>query len=579
MTKFLSINLAFYFLLCTTCTFAEGTKQIMPTSGSSGELQVMPNFSNFAMFGGPEDQRLNIKIKTIGEKICYGFGDRRDMNGALIGDVEYQIKDPNGNIVVGPTLLPTTGAGYISTWDQANIGPTTLAGNTGGYTPLTYSPTMTGDYYIEFNFDYTSFGSPDRCRFKYFDITVGTSTNQEIDGRVWSKGWQFTAGGPNGEFTGSLFVFADDGIVTKINFNGIKPYVFTVYCNINGVTNTGVWADDRMSSTNQNVNINKQYKIFLNDPDITQYPTGAFGVITGPVTTFCPCDGVLQINVPVNKAGKVDIFFDINPLPGTQAEDLSLAANVVVGNNTLTWNGLNGLGVQVPSGAQFNITVTYINGLTNLPMKDPDTNPYGFIVDLIRPTGPKPALFWDDSNVGGSVNLTGCTTASGCHPFTNTVGNNNMINTWWYASSTTGDPVNVEYRKSYSGTTNQSICTGDSILFTGIWRHEAGLYYDSLFNQQNCDSVNIVNLSLKPVPLVDLGPDTTTCNGEPVTFSAPSGAGYTYLWSNGVTNQNITVNTNGTYSCTVTNPQGCPKTDSVNYITYPIPTAIPIKHN
>lgn len=166
MTKFLSINLAFYFLLCTTWTFAEGTKQIMPTSGSSGELQVMPNFSNFAMFGGAEDQRLNIKIKTIGEKICYGFGDRRDMNGALIDDVEYQIKDPNGNIVVGPTLLPTTGAGYISTWDQANIGPTTLAGNTGGYTPLTYSPTMTGDYYIEFNFDYTSPGSPDRCRFK-----------------------------------------------------------------------------------------------------------------------------------------------------------------------------------------------------------------------------------------------------------------------------------------------------------------------------------------------------------------------------------------------------------------------------
>jgi hypothetical protein len=574
MTKNLSIKLAFIFLLHAVWSFAEGTKQIMPTSGSSGELQVMENFSQFARFGSPEDQRLNIKIKTVGEKICYGFGDRRENNGTILTDVEYQIKDPNGNVVVGPAVLPTSGGGYISTWDQANIGPTTLAGNTGGYTPLTYTPTMTGDYYIEFNYT-----GNDRCRFKYFDITVGSSTNQEIDGRVWSKGWQFTAINSTGEFTGSMYIYADDGIVTKINFNGIKPYVFTVYCNINGVTNTGVWAVDRMSNENPDIPVNKQYKIFLNDPDITQYPTGAFGIITGPVTTFCPCDGLLQINVPVNKAGLVDIFFNINPLPGTQAEDLSMTADVVVGNNTLTWNGLNGLGAQVASGTQFNLTVTYINGLTNLPMRDPDTNPYGFIVDLIRPTGPKPALFWDDSDVGGTVNLTGCTVTSGCHSFSNWVGNDNMINTWWYASSTTGDPVNVEYRKSYSGTTNQSICTGDSILFTGIWRHDAGLYYDSLFNQQGCDSVNIVNLSLKPVPTVNLGPDTTTCNGEPVTFSAPAGTGYTYLWSNGVTNQNITVNTNGTYSCTVTNPQGCPKTDSVNYITYPIPTAIPIKHD
>ncbi len=154
-----------------------------------------------------------------------------------------------------------------------------------------------------------------------------------------------------------------------------------------------------------------------------------------------------------------------------------------------------------------------------------------------------------------------------------------MINTWWYASSTTSSPVEVDYRRSFSGTTNQSICTGDSIFFTGFWRKDAGLYYDSLLNMQGCDSVNIVNLTLRPVPEVNLGPDTTTCNGLPVTFSAPAGNGYTYLWSTGVTNQNITVNTTGTYSCTVTNIQNCPKTDSVNYITYPIPVAIPIKHN
>ena len=57
--------------------------------------------------------------------------------------------------------------------------------------------------------------------------------------------------------------------------------------------------------------VNAQYKIFLNDPDITVYPTGAFGSITGPITTDSHCDGNLDIFVPVNKTGKVDIFFNI----------------------------------------------------------------------------------------------------------------------------------------------------------------------------------------------------------------------------------------------------------------------------
>lgn len=46
----------------------EGTKQIMPTSGSNGELQLMPSFSQFALFDCPESDRLYIHIKTVGEK-------------------------------------------------------------------------------------------------------------------------------------------------------------------------------------------------------------------------------------------------------------------------------------------------------------------------------------------------------------------------------------------------------------------------------------------------------------------------------------------------------------------------------
>jgi hypothetical protein len=557
----------------------EGTKQLMPTSGSYGELQLMPSFSNFAWFDCTVDDRLNIRVKTVGEKICFGFGERRDNNGATIADVQYRLRRPDGTIALGPVALPTSGAGWINTYDQAVIGPANLAGNAGGYTAITHTATMTGDYYIEFSFNNSGWGAPDRCRFKFFDITIGNSANQEVDGRVWSKAWQFTSGAQNNEFTGTLHVYADDGIVTKIDFNGIQPYVFTVYCNITGVTNTGNFENDRKSKPGTSYSAVAQYKIFLNNPDPTIYTTGSFGAITGPITTDSHCDGNLDIFVPVNKTGKVDIFFNINPLPGAQAQDVSLTANVTAGNNTITWNGLNGLGQPVASGTVFNITVTYINGLTNLPMRDPDTHLFGFIVSLVRPTGPNPALFWDDSQIGGTVNLTGCTATTGCHSFAYSIGNNNFINTWWYASSTTGDPVTVNYRRSYAGTANASICTGDSILINGNWVSTAGSYVNNLINQQGCDSIVTTNLLLRPTPSFNIGPDTVVCNGQPVQFTAPADPEYSYLWNTGATSQSIIVTQTGTYTVGVTNPAGCTGYDSVNYVSFPIPGPAAIKHD
>ena len=570
---FIKTFFIFLFLLAIIELKAEGTKQIMPTASSNGQVQLRSSTSLFALTTGSVNDRLHIHIKTVGEKICFGFGNTLNDNGSTNSGTTFQIKNPAGTIVMGPTAIPTSGAGYISTYTQAIIGPTNLSGNSGGYTPLTYTSLVTGDYYIEFSYP----GTLDRVRFEFFDIQVGSVSNNEIDGRVWSKSWQFTSGSQNAMADGSLHVYADDGIVTKIYLNNIQPYVFVINCNPFGIYNTGNFTNDRKSVAVQV--LAPQYKIFFTDPDPTVYPTGSFGSITGPVTTNSQCDGNLQIFVPVNKAGKVDIFFDINPLPGAQAEDLSLNANVNVGSNTIVWNGLNGLSNPIPSGSVFNITVTYINGLTNLPIWDPDTHLYGYIVDLIRPSGPKPPIFWDDTQVGGSSNLTGCTTPSGCHPFAYSVGNNKTINTWWYASSVTGSPVIVNYRRSYSGTATQSICEGDSLLFSGTWVSAAGTYTNTTLNQQGCDSTSIVTLSLKPRPTVNLGPDTTACDGNPVTFNAGSGLGYTYAWSNGATTQQVTVTNSGTYSVIVTNSQGCKRTDSVEFISLPMPGILPIKHN
>lgn len=50
---------------------------------------------------------------------------------------------------------------------------------------------------------------------------------------------------------------------------------------------------------------------------------------------------------------------------------------------------------------------------------------------------------------------------------------------------------------------------------------------------------------------LDLGPDISVCTGSPATLTAPSGYA-SYLWEDGSTAQSRTVNSAGTYSCTVT---------------------------
>jgi PKD repeat protein len=64
-------------------------------------------------------------------------------------------------------------------------------------------------------------------------------------------------------------------------------------------------------------------------------------------------------------------------------------------------------------------------------------------------------------------------------------------------------------------------------------------------------------------------PDTIVCAGENVLLIAPACASCTYSWSNGGTNDSISVNTTGIYAVTITDINGC------NYSTYIRITVLP----
>ena len=71
----------------------------------------------------------------------------------------------------------------------------------------------------------------------------------------------------------------------------------------------------------------------------------------------------------------------------------------------------------------------------------------------------------------------------------------------------------------------------------------------TLTNAAGCDSVVVLNLTINTSPTVDLGNDTTICNGTTINLDA--GAGYTYLMVNNESTKQLDVTTFGNYDVTI----------------------------
>ncbi len=108
--------------------------------------------------------------------------------------------------------------------------------------------------------------------------------------------------------------------------------------------------------------------------------------------------------------------------------------------------------------------------------------------------------------------------------------------------------------------------------------------YSVTVTKTGCTANDEVNVSLYSVTPVNLGPDTTVCQGQTVIFDAGACAGCTYLWidlGSGLTvgtSQTFTTGLVGIYKVTVTNTSGCQVMDTVQLltITTPVVTNFPL---
>ena len=74
---------------------------------------------------------------------------------------------------------------------------------------------------------------------------------------------------------------------------------------------------------------------------------------------------------------------------------------------------------------------------------------------------------------------------------------------------------------------------------------------------------DVVVLTVNPSPILNLGPDISTCDPTPIVLDGGNLPGTMYMWCNGANTQTITVSTSGTYCLTLMNGGCSSNTDSV----------------
>ncbi|MBK7030227.1 MAG: PKD domain-containing protein [Bacteroidales bacterium] len=497
-----------YFILVLLTCFsssrlsAEGTKQLEPVNAplkSYCRISLTNNTTDyripFALVGCDEVYRLNINIKDYTkEKIYLGFGEITNYfedTSVIISDVKFQVRNPDDIIVPGfslKTLPDAPGeAGFILTRDEAIAGPEISGSNLSGYSPLIIIPDRNGDYYIEF--EIPSMEQTEARVFKYFDITVASGVNP-LPGRMWSKTWQLSSSNVDSEVNSShsiFYIYSDDGIVTSFDCNGLAGGIWAIYSNEYGCSTAGNWSERRRSIIG-NATVSPQYKIFLNDPDPSIYPSGQVGTMNSFDVITADCDTLIIFTADVSKKGNIEILLDLPPSnPGTVGvEDVQLGYPVVQGTNILLpgWDGMSAIGKPIPNGTIIGARIRYLNGLSNLPLFDVEDNPLGFKVDIQRPIPisgiSKMKVYWDDLLLPSAANPTINTTlgciyvesapVSGCHEWTieSTLGDKNTINSWWYYS--TDEVLSLPFTINMGPSTGNisgpdQVCFGQSAIF------------------------------------------------------------------------------------------------------------------
>ncbi|KAB2869037.1 MAG: tandem-95 repeat protein, partial [Bacteroidales bacterium] len=466
-------------LLSSNRILGEGTKQFMPSS--TDRLYItMPVYAAVA------EERINVYMNA-GEKLYLGM---RKNDGTTSN---FRVYNPDGTILRAASAIPTSGTGYIASYNEAVYGPEGVwlngvqTSNADGYTPIIVTATQTGNHYIAVS---TSLD------LRYFDATVTDASGNVVTnpgepnkpaGRLWSYKWNMTTTSYtqyplNTEF----YIFTSDEFVNKIKYS-MYPYVFSFSVNSYGVVNTaGLNPIEKAQSRNSSYSNIGEYRIFLNDPDHVVFvgtklppPTvkvwlegtmiydydynrtpQILNIAPGSINleknaVGCTEPSIATFKIQSNISGFTTILLDLSNdgIYTTDGNDRALWVNIKEGVNYVNWDFKKDNG-DVAGDGSFSASATFLGrGPAHFPVYDVEALS-GIETSSIRPFNKLgPTIYWDDSQIyssgewgdnNGSMNETSISqlkinagvpriwTYYGANGLWDN-GNNNTMNSWFNA--------------------------------------------------------------------------------------------------------------------------------------------------
>ncbi len=315
-------------------------------------------------------------------------------------------------------------------------------------------------------------------------------------------------GGP-GTYTGTLIVTDSSGCTDSVTQNIIvnpQPVAGFTTSAPNGCQSMPV------SFTNTSTGGTGYWWNFGDgDTSTLQSPTHVFSnngtyTVTLIVTNAFGCSDTLQQSIQVNGPPLVSAGPDIT---------ICLGSNAVItasGGVSYNWSpgGLSGGTISVSPGSNttYTVIVTDANGCTGVDTVNVNVNPL-----------PVPSV---------SPNVSICQGQS--------------------ATLIAGG--GVTYSWNPSGNTNDTITVSPGSSTT---------YAVNVIDGNGCQATAFVNVTVNPNPAIGLPAGVFICSGVSATLN-PGNGGTSYVWSTGATTQTIAVNTQGNYTVTVTNANGCTAT-------------------
>ncbi|MBK7691740.1 MAG: T9SS type A sorting domain-containing protein [Bacteroidetes bacterium] len=364
----------------------------------------------------------------------------------------------------------------------------------------------------------------------------------------------------------------------------------------------------------------------LQNPNIANVSMAANGVYTITVTSANGCTNSDTVNVLINPLPSVVANNDTTICEG-QTLDLTVTPTA---GATYNWTGPNGFTspLQNPSIANvtlaatgvYSITIIDVNGCSNSDTTNVLINPL--------PT----AIANNDTTLceGQTLDLTVTPTAgatynwSGPNGFTSPLQNPSIANVTLAATGVYTITIIDVNGCSNSDTTNvlinplpTVIANNDTTLceeqtlslnvnavggaaynwtgpngFTSALQNPSivnvtmaanGVYTIAIYDANGCSNSDTTNVLINALPTVISNNDTTLCEGQTLNLTVTPTVGAAYSWTgpNGFTSAlqnpsitNVTIATNGVYTITAIDVNGCSNSDTTNVLINALPTVI-----